>query len=395
MDDEEDDNKDSGFYCLGCDDIRLELDCIKEQQDLQLAAELGNTLLERNKDLESTIKHQQGVIEDQIQEIEFLTKQTAALKEVNESRVKIYEQIEISLSELETNNLRLSEDSAVEKSKIKRFSLFSSGLTITSGLFSSLTTTVTALENRCEELQRSLEEAEIIIRNRKERRNSIFLQQNPNSDSLCLNCSKPNEKSSRKNSQIFFYEGSSPEDQPQPLSAETLGIAALFVESLNCSKPNNSQQCKLYQDVACDQQDLLEAEGSAISSLEEQAATERMRIRELEDQIEALLSEKTKLVCSVKELKLSQSSGELESNNNHRQSDSSRMALCARCSVLEGEEEEPLKYILPLLEGVWNLILSLLSPAPHMTYLDVILFSTSLATLLLGFVSSVAAMLAR
>ena len=74
-------------------------------------------------------------------------------------------------------------------------------------------------------------------------------------------------------------------------------------------------------------------------------------------QIEALLSEKAKLVCSVKELKLSLSSGELESNNNHRQSDSSRMALCARCSVLEGEEEEPLKYILPLLEGVWNLIL--------------------------------------
>ena len=32
VDDEEDDNKDSGFYCLGCDDIRLELDCIKEQQ---------------------------------------------------------------------------------------------------------------------------------------------------------------------------------------------------------------------------------------------------------------------------------------------------------------------------------------------------------------------------
>ena len=38
--------------------------------DLQLAAELGNTLLERNKDLEATIRHQQGVIEDQIQEIE-------------------------------------------------------------------------------------------------------------------------------------------------------------------------------------------------------------------------------------------------------------------------------------------------------------------------------------
>ena len=55
--------------------------------------------------------------------LQFLTKQTAALKEVNESRVRIYEQIEISLSELETNNLRLSEDSAAEKSKIKRLSV--------------------------------------------------------------------------------------------------------------------------------------------------------------------------------------------------------------------------------------------------------------------------------
>ena len=57
--------------------------------------------------------------------LQFLTKQTAALKEVNESRVRIYEQIEISLSELETNNLRLSEDSATEKSKIRRL-VFSS-----------------------------------------------------------------------------------------------------------------------------------------------------------------------------------------------------------------------------------------------------------------------------
>ena len=33
---------------------------------------MGNTLLERNKDLEETIKHQQGVIEDQVQEIEVM-----------------------------------------------------------------------------------------------------------------------------------------------------------------------------------------------------------------------------------------------------------------------------------------------------------------------------------
>lgn len=38
--------------------------------DLQLAAELGKTLLERNKELEGTIKQQQIIIDDQSQEIE-------------------------------------------------------------------------------------------------------------------------------------------------------------------------------------------------------------------------------------------------------------------------------------------------------------------------------------
>lgn len=38
--------------------------------DLQLAAELGKTLLERNKELEAQLKLQQTVIEDREQEIE-------------------------------------------------------------------------------------------------------------------------------------------------------------------------------------------------------------------------------------------------------------------------------------------------------------------------------------
>ena len=37
-----------------------------------MAAELGKTLLERNKELESSLKHQQAIIEDQAQEIEVL-----------------------------------------------------------------------------------------------------------------------------------------------------------------------------------------------------------------------------------------------------------------------------------------------------------------------------------
>lgn len=38
--------------------------------DLQLAAELGKTLLERNRELEGSLKQQQAVIDDQRQEIE-------------------------------------------------------------------------------------------------------------------------------------------------------------------------------------------------------------------------------------------------------------------------------------------------------------------------------------
>ena len=38
--------------------------------DLQLAAELGKTLLERNKELENSLRQHQNVIEDQTQEIE-------------------------------------------------------------------------------------------------------------------------------------------------------------------------------------------------------------------------------------------------------------------------------------------------------------------------------------
>lgn len=38
--------------------------------DLQLAAELGKTLLERNKELEQALKHANALNEDQAQEIE-------------------------------------------------------------------------------------------------------------------------------------------------------------------------------------------------------------------------------------------------------------------------------------------------------------------------------------
>ncbi|XP_023714411.1 uncharacterized protein LOC111868201 isoform X4 [Cryptotermes secundus] len=109
--------------------------------DLQLAAELGKTLLERNKELENSLKQHQNIIEDQTQEIEYLTKQTTALREVNDSRLRIYEQLEVSIQELERANQRLALDNSADKKHIK-----------------SLCLSIDSLESRCEELQRTLDE---------------------------------------------------------------------------------------------------------------------------------------------------------------------------------------------------------------------------------------------
>lgn len=122
-------------------DYSIELECLQGPEDLQLAAELGKTLLERNKELETTLRQQQTVIEDQTQEIEYLTKQTAALREVNDSRLRIYEQLEVSILDLERANQRLALDSAADKKHIK-----------------TLCVNIDSLEARCEELQKQSDE---------------------------------------------------------------------------------------------------------------------------------------------------------------------------------------------------------------------------------------------
>ncbi|XP_017878823.1 cerebellar degeneration-related protein 2-like isoform X2 [Ceratina calcarata] len=110
-------------------------------QDLQLAAELGKTLLERNKELENIIKAHQTTVEEQAQEIEYMKKQTAALREVNDSRLKIYEQLEVSIQDLERANHRLVIENTSDKKLIKSQCL-----------------TIESLETRCEELQKKIDE---------------------------------------------------------------------------------------------------------------------------------------------------------------------------------------------------------------------------------------------
>ncbi|CAH2007822.1 unnamed protein product [Acanthoscelides obtectus] len=131
---------------LDCWDYSIELECLSGSQDLQLAAELGKTLLERNKELELALKQQQLTIDEQVQEIEYLSKQTTALKEVNDSRLRIYEQLEVSIQDLERANHRLVLENAAEKKHIK-----------------SLNGTIESLESKCEELQSTVDDLNLQI----------------------------------------------------------------------------------------------------------------------------------------------------------------------------------------------------------------------------------------
>ncbi|KAG5899133.1 hypothetical protein JTB14_021630 [Gonioctena quinquepunctata] len=142
---------------LDCWDYTIELECLEGNQDLQLAAELGKTLLERNKELETALKQHQNIIEDQTQEIEYLTKQTVALREVNDSRLRIYEQLEVSIQDLERANHRLVLENSAEKKHIK-----------------SLNATVESLEAKCEELQATIDDLKLqvdVLKRRLQRSN--------------------------------------------------------------------------------------------------------------------------------------------------------------------------------------------------------------------------------
>lgn len=69
------------------------------EQDLHLAAELGKTLLERNKELEDSLQQMYINNEEQVQEIEYLTRQMEMLREMNEQHAKVYEQLDVTARE--------------------------------------------------------------------------------------------------------------------------------------------------------------------------------------------------------------------------------------------------------------------------------------------------------
>ncbi|XP_055370907.1 uncharacterized protein LOC129605278 isoform X2 [Condylostylus longicornis] len=92
---------------------------IFDEINLQLAAELGKTLLERNKELETKVRYLEGVIDDKVQENEHLQKQNNALREVNDARLHCYETLDISIQDLERKNEKLNKENIKLQNKNK------------------------------------------------------------------------------------------------------------------------------------------------------------------------------------------------------------------------------------------------------------------------------------
>ncbi|KAM3598444.1 uncharacterized protein V6R79_018085 [Siganus canaliculatus] len=131
------------------------------EQDLHLAAELGKTLLERNKELEDSLQGMYINNEEQVQEIEYLSKQLEMLREMNEQHAKVYEQLDVTARELEITNEKLVLESKASQQKIDRLM----------GTMQALQSQVDSLTSRVEEL-RTLEELRV-RREKKERRKTV------------------------------------------------------------------------------------------------------------------------------------------------------------------------------------------------------------------------------
>uniref|UniRef100_A0A4W5QN89 Cerebellar degeneration-related protein 2a n=1 Tax=Hucho hucho TaxID=62062 RepID=A0A4W5QN89_9TELE len=111
------------------------------EHDLHLAAQLGKTLLDRNHELEQGLQQMYSTNQEQLQEIEYLTKQVDLLRHMNDQHAKVYEQLDVAARDLEQGNHRLMLDNCVAQQRIN-----------------CLTETIDSLETHMEDLQTQVEE---------------------------------------------------------------------------------------------------------------------------------------------------------------------------------------------------------------------------------------------
>ncbi|XDV14068.1 hypothetical protein PO909_002284 [Leuciscus waleckii] len=111
------------------------------EHDLHLAAELGKTLLDRNHELEQGLQQMYSTNHEQLQEIEYLTKQVDLLRQMNDQHAKVYEQLDLAARDLEKSNQRLVLENRTSQHRIE-----------------SLTETIDGLQTHMEGLQKQVDE---------------------------------------------------------------------------------------------------------------------------------------------------------------------------------------------------------------------------------------------
>merc|ERR1712183_251748 len=85
------------------------------EYDLQLAAELGKALLQRNQDLETQLQEAETLSREHQAETQFLSQKLTTLRSLNETRMKMYEQVDTTAQDLEEANRKLRSQSQGDK----------------------------------------------------------------------------------------------------------------------------------------------------------------------------------------------------------------------------------------------------------------------------------------
>lgn len=89
-------------------------------EDLELAARLGKTLLQKNQELDTQNYQLRCLNEEKNLEIVHLNKQLSWLRDVNESKTRMYEQLDVNCQELETANKKLRSDTREWKERVAK-----------------------------------------------------------------------------------------------------------------------------------------------------------------------------------------------------------------------------------------------------------------------------------
>ncbi|EDW78287.1 uncharacterized protein Dwil_GK16349 [Drosophila willistoni] len=242
--------------------------------DLQLAAELGKTLLERNKELEIILKEYKNKSEEQEREILHLNKHINAMTEVNDSRLKVYEQLEAGIQDLELTNKSLNLEKCRDKKQIK-----------------SLTCSIETLEARCDELTQLLNECRQSLN--AERRKNDQLQQER------CKLLRNNEETELNVRNLGFTELSTMDQfsYGQRNVANSTGVSQLDDISVPNKQLLGDSMSNLNDSVSIKNEDneVLVKLVSDLESMKRDFLSEQQRCGELEEQLIAIIQENQSL----------------------------------------------------------------------------------------------------